>query len=158
MTTTELLTAIQACHSDYSEIIGEESQQALRVEAGRLVELMQWLRNPEEYQFIMLRNLTAVDYEEHLDVIYHVYSMALRQTIVVKTCCPAEGSEVPSVTSIWPAADFQEREVYDLMGIRFTGHPDLRRILMPEEYTEHPLRKSFKLGAGSAAVVQRGCN
>ena len=158
MTTTELLTAIQACHSDYSEIIGEESQQALRVEAGRLVELMQWLRNHEEYQFIMLRNLTAVDYEEHLDVIYHVYSMALRQTIVVTTCCPAEGSEVPSVTSIWSAADFQEREVYDLMGIRFTGHPDLRRILMPEEYTEHPLRKSFKLGAGSAAVVQRGCN
>ena len=86
MTTTELLTAIQACHSDYSEIIGEESQQALRVEAGRLVELMQWLRNHEEYQFIMLRNLTAVDYEEHLNVIYHVYSMSLRQTIVVKTC------------------------------------------------------------------------
>lgn len=158
MTTTELLTAIQACHRDYSEIIGEEGQQALQVEAGRLVELMQWLRNHEEYQFIMLRNLTAVDYGEHLDVIYHVYSMTMRQTIVVKTRCMAEESEVPSVTSVWPAADFQEREVYDLMGIRFNGHPDLRRILMPEEYTEHPLRKSFKLGAGSAAVVQRGCN
>jgi NADH-quinone oxidoreductase subunit C len=84
--------------------------------------------------------------------------MAMRQTIVVKTRCMTENSEVPSVTSVWPAADFQEREVYDLMGIRFNGHPDLRRILMPEEYTEHPLRKSFKLGAGSAAVVQRGCN
>ena len=158
MTTTELLTAIQACHSDYCEIIGEESQQVLQVEAARVAELMLWLRDHEEYPFNMLRNLTAVDYGEHLDVIYHVYSMALRQMIVIKTRCQAENSEVPSVTSVWPAADFQEREVYDLMGIRFNGHPDLRRILMPEEYTEHPLRKSFKLGAGSAAVVQRGCN
>lgn len=158
MTTTELLTAIQACHSDYCEIIGEESQQVLQVEAARVAELMMWLRDHEEYQFNMLRNLTAVDYAEHLDVVYHVYSMALRQMIVIKTRCQAENSEVPSVTSVWPAADFQEREVFDLMGIRFTGHPDLRRILMPEEYTGHPLRKSFKLGAGSAAVVQRGCN
>ena len=89
MTTTELLTAIQACHSDYSEIIGEESQQVLQVEAARVAELMLWLRDHEEYQFNMLRNLTAVDYGEHLDVIYHVYSMALRQMIVIKTRCQA---------------------------------------------------------------------
>ncbi|MPM97653.1 NADH-quinone oxidoreductase subunit 5 [bioreactor metagenome] len=107
---------------------------------------MQVLKTAEQYQFNMLRNLSAVDYVEYLEMVYHLYSLPLRHKITIKTRCASEDLHVDSVTAIWPSANFQEREVYDLLGVKFTGHPDLRRILMPDEFTGHPLRKSFKVG------------
>lgn len=141
-----LLSRIQATYSQDTQIIGEQSRQALLVERHRLIDIMQILRSYKAYQFNMLRNLTAVDYVDYLEIIYDLYSLPLRQAITVKARCSAENSQVPSVTPLWPSANFQEREIYDLLGVEFTGHPDLRRILMPEEFTGHPLRKSFTTG------------
>lgn len=141
-----LLAELKAQFPQDIEFIGEGAQQALLVNPERLVPIMEALKTSEQYQFNMLRNLTAVDYVEYLEMVYHLYSLPLRHKITVKTRCAAEDSQVASVTAIWPSANFQEREVYDLLGINFTGHPDLRRILMPDEFIGHPLRKSFKVG------------
>ena len=82
----------------------------------------------------------------YLEVVYHLYSMTLKHgpvIIRVRTPNRATDTEVPSLTPIWRGAEFQEREIYDLYGVRFSGHPDLRRILMWDGYTEHPMRKDY---------------
>ncbi|MBP2629537.1 MAG: NAD(P)H-quinone oxidoreductase subunit [Firmicutes bacterium] len=141
-----VLAKLQAQYGVDVKIIGEEMQTALLVESHRLLELLKELKTNEFYQFNMLRNLTAVDYLEYMEIVYHLYSLPLRQMITVKTRCGMENSEVPSITEIWPSANFQEREIYDLLGVKFTDHPDLRRILMPEEFSGHPLRKTYNVG------------
>lgn len=150
-----LMKEIQAQYPEGTEIIGEGLQQALLVDSTILLEILQVLKTKDSCPFSMLRNLTAVDYIEYLEVVYHLYSLSHRQAMTIRTRCASENSEVPSVTSLWPSANFQEREVYDLLGVTFTGHPDLRRILMPEEFTEHPLRKSFKTGARNTTGEKR---
>jgi len=107
-------------------------------------EIAKFLKNTPEYSFDFLSSVTGVDYKEYLEVVYHLYSMEKKEgplTIKVRTDC--EQSLVPSVTPIWRSAEFQEREAYDLVGIHFTGHPDLRRILMWEGFQHHPLRKDY---------------
>lgn len=141
-----ILAKLQEQYGEDVKMIGEEAQSALLVEPHRMLELLKDLKMNELYQFNMLRNLTAVDYMEYMEIVYHLYSLPLRQAITVKTRCSMEDSEIPSVTGIWPSANFQEREIYDLLGVRFSEHPDLRRILMPEEFSEHPLRKAYQLG------------
>lgn len=138
------LAELQARYLEDVKIIGEEAQSALLVEPHRLLELLGFLKTNESYQFDMLRNLTAVDYLEYIEVVYHLYSLPLRQSITVKTRCGMEDSQVPSATVIWPSANFQEREIYDLLGVKFTDHPDLRRILLRDEFEGHPLRKAYK--------------
>lgn len=140
------LAELQDRYLEDVKIIGEEAQTALLVEPHRLLEILGFLKTNESYQFNMLRNLTAVDYLEYIEVVYHLYSLPLRQSITVKTRCGMEDSQIPSATHIWPAANFQEREVYDLLGVRFTGHPDLRRILLRDEFEGHPLRKTYNTG------------
>ena len=139
----EVLAALQAHCGESIQLIGEDSQAALLVMPERMLEVLDILKTNEFYQFNMLRNLTAVDYLEYMEIVYHLYSLPLRHAITIKVRCTMEDSTVPSVTKIWPSANFQEREIYDLLGVHFTGHPDLRRILMPEEFTEHPLRKAY---------------
>ncbi|MDF2500024.1 MAG: dehydrogenase, subunit [Anaerosporomusa subterranea] len=105
------------------------------------------LKNSPSLQFDHLASVTAVDYPEHIELVYHLYSRALKHELVMKVRTQKQGDELPkaaSVVSLWPTADFQEREVYDLMGVTFAGHPDLRRILLPEDFVGHPLRKEFK--------------
>lgn len=140
------LAELQARYVEDVKIIGEEAQTALLVEPHRLLDVLGFLKTNESYQFNMLRNLTAVDYLEYIEVVYHLYSLSLRQSVTVKTRCGMEDSQIPSVTLIWPAANFQEREVYDLLGVKFTGHPDLRRILLRDEFEGHPLRKTYNIG------------
>jgi NADH-quinone oxidoreductase subunit C len=141
-----VLVKLQAQYGDDVKIIGEEAQSALLIESHRMLELLRELKTNGFYQFNMLRNLTAVDYLEYMEIVYHLYSLPLRQMITVKTRCGMENSEVPSITGMWPSANFQEREIYDLLGVKFTDHPDLRRILMPEEFSGHPLRKTYNVG------------
>lgn len=141
-----LAETIQALYPEDIKIIGEDTQQCLLVERERLLDLVQVLKHDACYQFNMLRNLTAVDYPDYLEIVYHLYSLPLRQVVLLKTRCLAENPEVPSVTAIWPSANFQEREIYDLLGVVFTGHPDLRRILLPDDFAGHPLRKSYITG------------
>jgi NADH-quinone oxidoreductase subunit C len=105
------------------------------------------LKTQPALQFDHLCSVTAVDYPERIELVYHLYSRTLKQELVMKLRADKVGDELPkavSVVSLWPTADFQEREVYDLMGVQFTGHPSLRRILLPEEFAGHPLRKEYK--------------
>jgi NADH-quinone oxidoreductase subunit D/NADH-quinone oxidoreductase subunit C/D len=114
------------------------------VPASRLLEFAGWLRDEEGYDY--LSSLTGVDYlpEDKLEVVYHVYRTAGGPAQLFKTQVPRGDPVVPSLVSIWPGADFQEREAWDLLGIRFSGHPDLRRILMWEGFHGHPLRKDWR--------------
>ena len=94
-------------------------------------------------QFVSLQCLTAVDRRETLEVVYHLYSFEQRFMLTVKVMLPPAAPVVDSLTCLWTAADWLEREVYDLFGVRFIGHPDLRRIMNPDTLVGHPLRKDF---------------
>ncbi|MGA4579804.1 NADH-quinone oxidoreductase subunit C [Limisphaera sp. VF-2] len=103
----------------------------------------------DELGFDLLLDITSVDNFDQPPrwlIVYHLYSLRHRQFLRLKTRVSEEKSELPTVTTVWPAADWHEREIYDMMGVRFRGHPDLRRILMWEGYPYHPLRKDFPLG------------
>lgn len=116
---------------------------SIKVESSAILSLMQVLRDDLNLNY--LANLTAVDYDAEFELVYHLY--AIPDTgckIAVKTRLPRGKAEAPSLVSFYPTADWQEREIYDLMGIRFTGHPNLVRILLPDDFEGHPLRKDFK--------------
>jgi NADH-quinone oxidoreductase subunit C len=107
--------------------------------------------------YTMLTDLTAVHYPKDalpFEMVWIVYSMSSNERIRVKARF-ADGEEVPSVTGRWMGANWLEREVYDMFGVRFAGHPDLRRILLPEEWTGHPLRKDYGLQQQDTAWVQK---
>jgi NADH-quinone oxidoreductase subunit C len=113
----------------------------------RLLDVMRHLRDAADAQFDFCSDLTATDWPpraERFDVIYCLYSIPLRQRVRVKVRV-AEGVAVPSVTAIWPAANWFEREAFDLFGIPFEGHPNLRRILMPDDWQGYPQRKDYPL-------------
>ena len=107
------------------------------------------LKNDADFQFNMLMDLTAVDYlfwEEkalRFEIIYNLYSLPKNQRLFIKTAIAEADPTIDSVTSVWPAANWYEREVWDMFGIQFKGHPDLKRILMYEEFEGHPLRKDY---------------
>ena len=118
------------------------------VDPARISEILRWLHDDPDQHYDHLADVTAVDYGggRPLEVVYQLWSIPHRAALRVKCELPLDGLEIESVTGIWVGADWLEREVYDLFGITFAGHPDLRRILMPENYAEgHPLRKDFPL-------------
>ena len=113
-----------------------------------LKQVMSFLKNDKITQFDMLIDVTAVDYlgsAPRFEVVYHLLSIPLRQRLRVKVPITEEEPALDSVTSIWPGANWFEREVFDMFGIRFNGHPDLKRILMYEQFEGHPLRKDYPL-------------
>ena len=117
------------------------------VAADRLLEVARFLRDDSAAEFDYCSDVTATDWPpraQRFDVIYCLYSVHLRHRIRVKVRA-AEGDPVPSVTKIWPAANWLEREVYDQFGVNIVGHPDLRRILMPDDWQGHPQRKDYPL-------------
>lgn len=121
------------------------------VSREQVVEVCRFLRDEEDLAFDYLRDLCGMDnlghapYERRFQVVYQLYSLANRAGLRLKVDAPEEDPVVPSVTSVYEAADWQEREAYDMYGIRFEGHPDLRRLLMPEDYRYHPQRKDFPI-------------
>ncbi len=117
-----------------------------KCKAERLVEVMTFLRDDAELRMDFLMCLTGVDYikEKLLQSVYHLFSYPLRHQICVKVDLPRDKPEVPSVVGVWITADWNEREQYDLLGIIYTGHPDLRRLLMPDDWVGHPMRKDYK--------------
>ena len=107
-------------------------------------EVARHLKNAPEYSFDFLSCVTGTDYRQYLEAVYHLYSMEKKEgPLTIKVRTDMEKSTIPSVTPIWRSAEFQEREAYDLVGIYFEGHPDLRRILMWEGFEHHPLRKDY---------------
>ena len=115
----------------------------LVVKSESLVPVASYLKDTPEYDFKYLTFVTAVDFYDHFEVIYQLTSLERNQSLVLKTTCPRENAVVPSVAGVWKTADLQEREIYDLMGIRFEGHPNMRRIVLWEGFPGHPLRKDF---------------
>ncbi len=117
-----------------------------RVAASSLLEVLRLLRDDPELEFEMLTDLTAVDYLGEIprfEVVYHFYSVAKNHRLRIKVRGSEQAPEVDSATSLWPSANWMEREVWDMYGIRFAGHPDLRRLLLYEEFEGHPLRKDY---------------
>ena len=123
-------------------------QDVVFVEPARNAEVLGWLKDDPEQRFDLLADVTAVDHGggRPIEVVYQLWSIPHKRALRVKCELPLDALEIASVVPLWHTADWLEREVYDLFGVTFTGHPDLRRILMPEDYEEgHPLRKDFPL-------------
>ena len=125
----------------------------LRLHPAHLTAAVRFLRDDPETDLVFLANLTAVDRETHFELVYHLQSLDLNHLITVKTDADHEDPVVDSLTPLYTGAHLQERELFDLMGIRFQGHPDLRRMFLWDGFPGHPLRKDFlampgKLKAG----------
>lgn len=120
-----------------------DDNQAIYVNGENLIKLLQTFKN--ELDYVMLSDISAVDYEDRYEVVYHVTRMSDANDVRIKVALPKKSPVVPSIINVWKAADVQEREAFDLMGIIFQGHPDLRRILCPDDFIGHPLRKSYSL-------------
>ena len=119
-------------------------QTAVWVKPESILEAARLLKNDESLDFSFLNAVSAVDYIEHFELVYHLLSLRRNSSLVVKSRVPGrENLEVPSVYEVWKGADLQEREVWDLMGIYFDGHPNMKRILLWEGFPGHPLRKDF---------------
>lgn len=117
----------------------------LMVEPQAIVEACCFLRDEPELKFEILSDLTVVDFpkEEKLQVVYHLYSYTFRHPIVLKVDLPREEPRISTLEGVWKAANWFEREAFDLFGVVFEGHGDLRRILLPEDWIGHPLRKDY---------------
>jgi NADH-quinone oxidoreductase subunit C len=129
------------------EVVAND-QHIVFIPPERNLEILGWLKEDPDHQYDLLRDVTAVDYGEGrpIQVVYQLFSFFHKQALRVKCELPLDGLEIESVCGLWIAANWLEREVYDLFGVTFRNHPDLRRILMPPDYAEgHPLRKDFPL-------------
>jgi NADH-quinone oxidoreductase subunit C len=118
------------------------------IKASDLIEICRFLKTDDELKCNFLSCVTAADYlgkrEKRFEVVYVLYSISKKHRIMIKIRLD-ENEEAPSLTPLWDTANFQEREVYDMFGIKFTGHPDMTRILMDDDWVGHPQRKDFPL-------------
>lgn len=122
----------------------EAGRDSLLVKADSLLEVLAYLKNTEGFDFDYLNFITAVDYYSYFEVVYHLTSLKHNHSLFLKTrCYDRVNPTVPSVVSLWQGADMQEREVFDLFGIRFEGHPNLKRLFLWEGFDGYPLRKDF---------------
>jgi NADH-quinone oxidoreductase subunit C len=110
---------------------------------------MRFVRDEPDLRFDFLQNLTAIDWikQDQMQSVYHLYSYPHRHELCVKVDLPREAPRVPSVAGVWRNADWLEREQFDLLGIVYEGHPDLRRLLMPDDWIGHPMRKDYREAA-----------
>lgn len=133
---------------------GDDTAVVKRVD---IVEICRYLKEDADLSFNFLMDLTAVDYldkkDPRFEVVYHFYSLKNNQRLRVKTPVPESDPTIDSVSSLWSVADWLERECWDMFGIKFNGHPDLRRILLYEEFEGHPLRKDYPVDKRQPLVL-----
>jgi NADH-quinone oxidoreductase subunit C len=141
---------IEKLQSRFAEAItpGDTSrgEEVVLVPRERAIEVFHALRDDPDFAFNFLADLSAVDWlkrEPRFEVIYNLNSLTLNRRLRVKVPLPGDEPWTPSVVELWSAADWLERECYDMFGIEFRGHPDLRRILMYDSFVGHPLRKDY---------------
>ena len=146
--------AIEKLQEEFpDEVLGTGSyrdQDWAELKPDRLVEVCRWLKDAPDAAFDYLVDVTGVHWPDDplpMELVYHLYSYSRNDRLRLKVRV-ADTGPVPSVAGIWRSAEWNERETYDMFGIRFDGHPDLRRILMPDDYTDFPLRKEFPLYRG----------
>lgn len=140
----------------FPDTVIEATEAAVTVPAERIVEVATFLRDDPEYDCKYLCSLTAVDWLDYFEVVYHIASLAKNHMLTLKARASRQSASVPSVIGVWRGADLQEREAYDLMGISFPGHPRLKRIFLWEGFPGHPLRKDYlELPGGYRPGLQR---
>ena len=127
-------------NADYD---AETERPVLYIGADELLALLAFLRDDSNLQLTRMENVTAVDWKDRFEMVYHLFSPVHMHWLTVKVTLPHDAPVVPSATAVFPGVEFEEREVYDLMGIAFTGHPDLCRVYHHENFVGHPLRKDF---------------
>jgi NADH-quinone oxidoreductase subunit C len=113
------------------------------IETSAVEEVCRFLRDDPETAFDCLSNETGVDYKDRIEVVYHLFSYRHHHGCVLKVKLPRDNPVIVTVEHIWSAANWMEREIFDLLGVTFEGHSDMRRILMPEDWPGYPLRKDF---------------
>jgi NADH (or F420H2) dehydrogenase, subunit C len=132
------------------KIVVDRGELTLYIKAEHIAEVCQTMRDDDALRFELCSSVSGVDYlgsdERRLHVCYQLTSMTYRRLIRLEVSVTADDPHVPSVTSIYPTADWQERETYDMFGVIFDGHPGLTRILMPDDWEGHPQRKDYPLG------------
>lgn len=142
MSITELIE--KAIRDAFPEAVIESSEAdgelTLKIDPKQLLPVCEKLR---EEGFDYLADITAIDWEYRIEMVYRMTNLATNAKVVLRLDLDHEKPEVGSVISVWKGADFQEREVYDLMGVTFAGHPNLKRILLPEDWEGYPLRKEY---------------
>ena len=151
-------TGLELLAAEVRDDVGDEAvvgtiyhreQATLEVAPASVHDVLKYLKDERDEKFERLMSVHGVDYlpdEPRLGVHYELLSMERVERLNVKTRMTTEDPRVPTVTDLFPTADYQEREVWDMFGIRFDGHPDHRRILMPEDYEGHPQRRDFPIG------------
>jgi len=150
----EVCDALEEAYPAFAEaiehVVVDRGELTLHVRAEKIAEVCQVLRDDESLRFELCSSVSGVDYlgtdERRLHVAYHLTSMTYRRRIRLEVAVTAGDPHVPSVTSVYPTADWQERETYDMFGVVFDGHPGLTRILMPDDWEGHPQRKDYPLG------------
>lgn len=126
---------------------GKIDELTLKAKREKIRDICRFVKEEPELDFTYLADITGVDYldrEERFDLVYHLYSVNKNQRLRLKVSVK-DGEAVESVTSIWKGADWYEREAFDMLGIKFHGHPNLKRILMPDDWEGHPYRKDYPL-------------
>jgi NADH-quinone oxidoreductase subunit C len=141
-------TALSARFADFiEEIIEARGEVTVVVQRAGLVPMMTFLRDEPSLKFNFLSDVSGVDLGEFAEprfaVAYHLYSLPHNHRLRIKVFLAEDEAWVPTISGIWTSANWMEREIYDMFGIDFTDHPDLRRILMPADYEGYPLRKDF---------------
>ena len=118
----------------------------LTIKSEQIVQIAKFLKEDPELEFVMLKDVTAIDWatrKKRFTAVYHVYSFKLNYTLRIKANIDDDPPAIESVTPVWRSAEWYERETWDMYGIKFINHPDLRRMYMPEGFEHHPLRKDF---------------
>jgi NADH-quinone oxidoreductase subunit C len=130
-----------------SHRVSAGDQTVVWIEPAKNLDMLRWLKDDPTQLYDMMSDVTGVDYGTgSVDVVYQMFSTVHKRALRVRCKLPVDALEIDSVAALWHSADWLEREVYDLFGVTFRGHPDPRRILMPDDYAEgHPLRKDFPL-------------
>jgi NADH-quinone oxidoreductase subunit C len=127
------------------EVVESRGETTAVVEPARAKALLKFLKEERGFNYLVDVSSAHWPEEGRIDVVYLVRNLKTREQIRIRAALPVEEPAIESVADVWRTADWLEREVYDLMGITFLGHPDLRRILMPEEFEGHPLRKEYPM-------------
>ena len=128
----------------YPDCVVESSETSILLKSDTLIKAADFLKNTKDLKFDYLNYITAVDYYRYFEVVYQLTSLEYNRSIILKVRCHTrDNPTVPSLIGVYQGADFQEREIYDLMGITFKGHPNLKRIFLWEGFDGHPLRKDW---------------
>lgn len=128
----------------FPEAVTGSAESTIVVDNQYLYKVAEYLKNTDAYEFDYLVNLTSIDYIDYFEIVYNLVSIKNNHSLVLKTrSYDRDKPTVPSVVSLWRTADYQEREIYDLMGIRFDGHPNLKRLFLWEGFPGHPLRRDY---------------